>query len=162
MVAVSLSFVAKALQYKAHIIIIGRIIAIWFQFRSGSMIVIDVHLTPGLTHDEYRKYVEAIAKYVNNFPTTPVIIMGDFNFVDADEGRVDLETGAIKPSNGWRSDVFRDAQRGIAREARDPAEYLRTVPGIIPVLIWSGFDELQVIVCSFYRNMYIWVSFFVS
>ena len=71
----------------------GRIAAVRVYSSLFDYIVVNVHLVPGLPITGLRAQLRRLHRTLQAFPTLPVFLGGDVNFVDPDEGRTRTSDG---------------------------------------------------------------------
>lgn len=71
----------------------GRCIAMQLRDGPDAIDVINVHLDPALSHAGRYAFLRSVWEYIDGGIPTPVFAGGDWNFLETDEVRLDLERG---------------------------------------------------------------------
>ena len=84
-----------AAEFALHIVVPGRIAYLLGTLHGLTTMIINIHLVPNLRLPEARRQLTALAREVRRHRSATVFLLGDMNFVDPDEGRLQVSTGSI-------------------------------------------------------------------
>ena len=102
---------------------------------AGSLQVVSVHLVPGFTREEWREWVGKLQACLLRDERPVSVVIGDFNFFPAGEGRFDVATGTVIVGNGWHEETFHDiCSRPVEIEQLDPTRRQVTAEGEVTSL----------------------------
>ena len=91
----------------------GRIHSIVCTGDAGSLQVVNVHLVPGLARGVWREWVGRLQACLLRDERSVSVVIGDFNFFPAEEGRFDVASGTVIEGDGWHEDAFHDICSGL-------------------------------------------------
>ena len=113
----------------------GRIHCIDCIGEAGSLQVVNVHLVPGLARGEWREWVGRLQSCLLLDERSVSIVIGDFNFYPAEEGRFDITSGTVIEGDGWHEEAFHDICSGLVEiEQLDPTRRQVTAEGKVTSL----------------------------